>query len=270
MKYYLHDTSAFDDEKVSELFLRFGYEGVGLFYVILERIGKQEKPIKTSVLKSQLKVGKKLQKCWDFMEQIDLISSNNGETFNKQLLNFSEKYQIKKEKTAERIKQWRENQQDTKNVTHSEHVSNAPKVNRSKVKEKENKENVTSDASLEDLPLSNFPTNELRILNHSEGVDKKTLWVNRKAIFNKQFKTIIISGGTVLNEYGGIKVTTKEFSRYLTNWCQETGKDASVWSLFALYCDISEKEYFHIEKEESGKFEALFEKFEEIFKDTIQ
>jgi hypothetical protein len=77
MKYYLHDTSAFDDEKVSELYINFGYEGVGLFFVILEKIGKQEKPVKTIVLKKQLNVGKKLEKCWNFMEEIGLISSNN-------------------------------------------------------------------------------------------------------------------------------------------------------------------------------------------------
>ena len=76
--------------------MKFGYEGLGLFYTLLEKIAKQEKPVKTSVLKSQLKVGKRLEKCWNFMEEIDIISSNNGETFNKQLLNFSEKYQIKK------------------------------------------------------------------------------------------------------------------------------------------------------------------------------
>lgn len=135
MKYYLHDTSAIEDEKVAELFIRFGYEGVGLFYVILEKIGKQEKPIKTLVLKSQLKVGKRLEKCWNFMEEIGLISSNNGETFNKQLLNFSEKYQIKKEKNAKRISEWRKNQEIMENVTRYEQVCNSPKVKKSKVKE---------------------------------------------------------------------------------------------------------------------------------------
>jgi len=66
MKYYLHDTSAFDDDKVTELFIYFGYEGVGLFYVILEKLAKQEKPVKTDVLKKQLRIGKKLEKCWNF------------------------------------------------------------------------------------------------------------------------------------------------------------------------------------------------------------
>lgn len=135
MKYYLHDSSAFDDEKVSDLFINFGYEGVGLFYVILEKIAKQEKPVKTSVLKKQLRIGKKLEKCWKFMEEIDLISSSNGETFNKQLLNFSENYKIKNKKTAERVSQWRERQADAKNVTHNKRISNAPKVNRSKDKD---------------------------------------------------------------------------------------------------------------------------------------
>ena len=135
MKYYLHDTNSFNDEKITELFIAFGYEGLGLFYTILEKLAQQEKPMKTSVLKSQLKVGKKLEKCWSFMESIELISSNNGETFNKQLINFSGKYAIKREKNKERISEWRKNQELTKKVTCYESVCNNPKVNKSKVKE---------------------------------------------------------------------------------------------------------------------------------------
>lgn len=134
MKYFLHDTNAFDDEKVTELFIEFGYEGVGLFYCTLEKIAKQEKPVKTIVLKRQLKVGKKLDRCWSFMEEIGLICSSNGETFNKQLLNFSEKYKIKKESNAKRVAEWRERQTVTENVTNYEHVRNTTKVKESKVK----------------------------------------------------------------------------------------------------------------------------------------
>ena len=133
MKYYLHDSNSFNDEKVSELFINFGYEGLGVFYTFLEKLAAQEKPLKTNVLKSQLKVGKKLNKCWSFMEEIELISSNNGETFNKQLLNFSGKYAIKKEKNAKRISEWREKQTFTENVTHSEQICNNDKVKESKV-----------------------------------------------------------------------------------------------------------------------------------------
>jgi hypothetical protein len=135
MKYFLHDSNSFNDEKITELYLEFGYEGLGLFYTILEKLALQEKPIKTNVIKHQLNVGKKLDKCWKFMEEIDLISSNNGETFNKQLLNFSEKYQVKKEKNAKRIAEWRENQLVSESVTHYKSVSNTPKVKESKVKE---------------------------------------------------------------------------------------------------------------------------------------
>lgn len=135
MKYFLHDSNAFEDEKVALLFMEYGYEGLGLFYTILEKLAKQEKPVNTNVLKMQLKVGKKLEKCWNFMESIDIISSNNGETFNKQLLNFSEKYKIKKEKNLKRISQWRENQEITENVTRYESVCNTPKEKKSKVKE---------------------------------------------------------------------------------------------------------------------------------------
>jgi hypothetical protein len=135
MKYFLHDTNSFNDEKITELYINFGYEGLGLFYTALEKIALQEKPVKTHILKSQLGVGKRLEKCWSFMEEIDIISSSNGETFNKQLLKFSEKYQIKKEKNAKRISEWRDSQAVTENVTHSENVRNTPKVKESKVKE---------------------------------------------------------------------------------------------------------------------------------------
>lgn len=143
MKYFLHDTSAIDDEKLSELYTNFGYEGIGLFYVILEKVAKQEKPIKTSVLKRQLDVGKRLEKCWMFMEEIGLISSSNGETFNEQLLNYAEKYKIKKEKNTERILKWRTSKDLQENVTRyssvTEHDCNASKVKESK--EKKSKEN---------------------------------------------------------------------------------------------------------------------------------
>lgn len=133
MKYFLHDSNSFNDEKITELYLNFGYEGLGLFYTALEKLANQEKPIKTNVLKSQLKVGKKLEKCWSFMENLGILSSNNGETFSKQLLNFSQKYQIKKEKNKEKIKQWRENQLVVENVASYEPIRNSSKVNKSKV-----------------------------------------------------------------------------------------------------------------------------------------
>ena len=86
MKYFLHSTDSFHDEKIAELFLHFGYEGLGLFYTILEKIAFSESPIKTNVLKHQLKVGKKLEKCWKFMESLGLISSNNDK---ENILNMS-------------------------------------------------------------------------------------------------------------------------------------------------------------------------------------
>jgi hypothetical protein len=158
MKYYLHDSSSFNDEKITELYLEFGYEGLGLFYTILEKLALQEKPIKTKVLKHQLNVGKKLEKCWSFMEEIDLISSNNGETFNKQLLNFSQKYQVSKEKNAKRIAEWRENQQLSENVTRTEQVSNANKVKESKVNKVQ--ESKVEFSEMLNPHLSLFPNND--------------------------------------------------------------------------------------------------------------
>lgn len=126
MKFFLHDSNAFYDEKVTELYMRFGYEGVGLFYVALERLAQQEQPMKTDILKQQLRVGKRLEKCWKFMEEIGILSSSNGETFNEKLLKYSEKYLIKKEKTKERVANFRAKKED---VTHYNHGGNARKYN---------------------------------------------------------------------------------------------------------------------------------------------
>lgn len=135
MKYYLHDSNSFNDERITELYINYGYEGLGLFYSILEKFAAQEKPIKTIVLKKQLDVGKRLEKCWEFLEEIGLIQSENGESFNIRILNFAGKYKIKNQKNAERVSQWRNNQQDINNVTHYKSDSNDDKVNKSKVKE---------------------------------------------------------------------------------------------------------------------------------------
>lgn len=142
MKYFLHDSNSFQDEKIGMLFDKCGFEGLGLFYTVLEKLAYQEKPINTNVLKRQLHVGKKLEKCWQFMEEIELISSNNGETFNGNLLKFSEKFQIKSEKNRKRIAEWRENQSLTKNVTRTENVCNSPKDKISK--DKISKDNTSS------------------------------------------------------------------------------------------------------------------------------
>ena len=134
--------------------MEFGYEGLGLFYTLLEKIGKQEKPVNTKVLKAQLKVGKRLEKCWKFMEEIDIIQSNNDETFNEQLLNFSENYQIKKEKTRKKVAEWREKQEDKKNVTSYVPVSNPTKVKESKVKESNKEESF----KIEVENFKNYPS----------------------------------------------------------------------------------------------------------------
>jgi len=134
MKYYLHDSNAFNDEKITLLYMKYGYEGVGLFYVILEKLSQQEKPVTEIVLKTQLNIKKKLEKVLQFMYEIDVLSVKNGEVFSETLLNFSEKYQIKKEKTRKRVAEWREKQIDAENVTSYERVSNTPKVKLSKVK----------------------------------------------------------------------------------------------------------------------------------------
>lgn len=182
MKYYLHDSNAFNDEKITELFIEFGYEGLGLFYTILEKIAAQEKPIKTNVLKSQLKVGKKLEKCWQFMESIELIQTNNGETFNIQLMNFSEKYRIKSENSAKRVLKFRERQAVEKNVTRYEPVCNAPKVKESKVKEIDNIDNEKSGIPI----LTSYEKFLQSIPNEWKPIVRK--WLDFKKEKNQSYK----------------------------------------------------------------------------------
>jgi hypothetical protein len=151
MKYYLHDSTAFSDEKVTLLYLEFGFEAVGLFYVILEKLALQEQPVNEMVLKSQLNIKKRLQKQLDFMYKIGILSVNNGDVFNENLLNFSKKYQIKKEKTRERVSEWRKNQQDKENVTRYKQVRNTDKDKISK-----DKINKYKDTLLSELKNSDF------------------------------------------------------------------------------------------------------------------
>lgn len=182
MKYYLHDSNSFNDEKVTELYIKFGYEGLGLFYTMLEKFAAQEKPIKTQVLKKQLDIGKRLEKCWSFMEEIGLIQSLNGETFNERILNFAGKYKIKNKINAERVSQWRENQADRKNVTHYVQDCNADKIKESKVKESKVKESKLKETK-EESPLV-FISDEWKGL-WAEWMEYKQIQFKQKYKLNK-------------------------------------------------------------------------------------
>jgi hypothetical protein len=208
MKYFLHDSNSFNDEKITELFINFGYEGLGLFYTLLEKLASQEKPIKTEILKHQLKVGKKLEKCWNFMENIELISSNNGETFNKQLLNYSEKYQIKKEKNAKKILEWRKNQELTKNVTSYEPSCNLPKVNKSKdiiYKEEKKEKNIPAWPDFLNYAIQHKP-----LVNKNDLELKYKAWIESGWKCGNPQRDIKNWKSTLLNTLPHIKEEVKE------------------------------------------------------------
>ena len=238
MKYFLHDSNSFSDEKITELYIKFGYEGLGLFYTILEKLSFQEKPIKTEVLKKQLFVGKKLEKCWNFMEEIDLISSNNGETFNKQLLNFSEKFMIKKEKNKKRILEWRKNQEDTENVTRYKNVRNTPKDNISKdniskekrvIEKNENKPHLFCDSIFfifdefeKEFNGTDYELADLRfyyenVKNWSAGGgNKKIDWIATARNFmlkDKQENKLILKNGNKQQTSSGKSKAQEQFER---------------------------------------------------------
>jgi hypothetical protein len=144
MRYFPHPTDMGDNAELSLLLYRFGYEGIGLYYTILERLLKNENPIKTEVLKSQLKVGKRLEKCWAFMEEIGIISTKNGETFSKLSENFLETFRNNREKNRNKVSEWRIRQGSDKNVTSYKAVTNqnvTPLELKVKVKLKEEEEN---------------------------------------------------------------------------------------------------------------------------------
>jgi hypothetical protein len=224
MKYFLHDSNAFQDEKITELYMKFGYEGVGLFYTILEKLAAQEKPVKTSVLKQQLFVGKKLEKCWQFIESIGLVSSNNGETFNENLLKFSKKYQIKKEQTRERVAKFRENQALTENVTQDvtryNRVSNARKVNKSKVKVNNNNSVVGSSEPTLFKSLVSYWIDVVHPDFDFNGVSGKSL----KSIITKITKRLEKAGKEITDEV--IFESFKAICENLPEWFQD--KDLSI------------------------------------------
>ena len=125
MKYFLHDTNAMRDEKISELFINFGYTGTGLFFAILENIAFNEEPVSEKILMFQLKIkGKKLVKIYSFLFQIELIFKQKDKVFNENVLKVSQKYKIKKENTRKRVSEWRDKQENKENVTHYKSVRN--------------------------------------------------------------------------------------------------------------------------------------------------
>ena len=212
-----------------------------MYYTLLEKLALQEKPVKTVVLKKQLNIGKRLNKCWSFLEQIELIHSNNGETFSKTLLNFSEKYQIKKEKNRKRISEWRNKQDDTKNVTCNEHVRNTPKVKRSKVKESKVKESKYIYNKFYDLEILNsnndenyiqfvkilFGENNLGLILEGVLSLKSQLTFNQFKLVYSEKKKYNISLTTLLEDLENRPDHLKKYThlqRVLLNWMKPNKK----------------------------------------------
>lgn len=139
----------------------------------------------------------------------------------------------------------------------------------SKVKVKEKKIKGETSELIVGLENPRLSEEALRILTHDLEGAKKQFWQNRQAIYELRFSKIIIGTGGCENEYGGVVLKTAEFSKFLTNWCVDNEINARIATLFVVFCDINEKEYHHIEKNESAKFEALFAKFKNLFKDII-
>lgn len=106
------------DEKITELYINYGYAGTGLFFAILEKIAFAESPVSEKILLFQLQIkGKKLMKIYSFLFETELLLKKKGEVFNEKVLEVSKKYQTKKESVRKRVSEWRDNQECNKNVT---------------------------------------------------------------------------------------------------------------------------------------------------------
>lgn len=153
MNFFLHDTSAMENE-VAELFLKYKYEGTGLYWALKEKLAKQENPVKTSILKYQLGVTRKMSQIWAYMLEIGLIYEENGKTFCKILEDSIKTYKKDKKKNADKVRQWREKQRVDKNVTGNvtglKPTNNKVNINKG-VKRKTAKESIPLNALMIDF-----------------------------------------------------------------------------------------------------------------------
>jgi len=264
MKYYLHDSNSFQDEKISELYYKYGFEGLGLFYTILEKLALQEKPIKTTVLKKQLNIGKRLVKCWNFMETLGILYSSNGYTFNERVLNVAENYQIKKEKNREKMRQWRENQPDTENVTSNvtdtKPVRNPPNIN--KVKESKTNTNKVLKTTAKNAVSSEyelFVGKWFKFHKHKTGHDPIF-----QATEGNTMKSIITKFKKIIKEAKADDKPIELFHLVLTkwdsldNWSQENCLDLKIFnSKFNLIINKLRNEIGNTED-----WQRLFEKYQ--------
>jgi len=231
MKYYLHNTNAFNDEKITLLFIKFGYEGLGLFYTILEKLALQEKPISEIVLKKQLNIGKKLEKQLKFMYEINLLSLRNDEVFNENILNNTEKYQIKKEKTKEKVYEWRKNQAIKKNVTGYKSIRNHDKENKSKV----NKSKVIKEYKnclLSEIKISDFPNLKSDYIEISKAFQELFIQIMKENDVNpnmiKNAKGGWIDSVRLMIEQDKYTIENlREVFKYLQE--EKVGKDGFAW-----------------------------------------
>jgi hypothetical protein len=110
----------------------------------------------------------------------------------------------------------------------------------------------------------------LKILMVSLDFAKAKLWNERKKIAAGEYKTIEIAGFNHIFEYDGWVVKTVSFGKYLTNWCKSENMPKPIWQLFAVFCDLNEKDnYTHIEDGDRANFSLLYAKFEHLFTDIL-
>lgn len=203
MKYFLHDTNAFADEKVTKVFMKYGYEGVGLFFCVLEKLAFQEKPIETKVLKKQMFINpmdRRLNNIWKFLIEVGLLEEQNGETFNHRVMNVSDKYVVNKDKHKKRMAEWRANKGDDENVTcHNvittpvtEHVTEHARDTSKEKKTKESKENDSDDV----------PSSAAVVGNVAEDINDTRLVLQAEARLAQEKDNIITSNISLKHDVG--------------------------------------------------------------------
>jgi hypothetical protein len=173
MKYFIHESTALNQDLIVKLYSKYGFEGYGIYFAILERIAFMECPIDKKLAIFTLRLSKRQQKILDFCIEIELILEDKSEIFEENILENAKKYLIKKEKTREKIKLFREkhknnnstNQIDNENVTGYDTVTyplcnqNVTTVKKSKL----NKINISKEEK-----ESEFKTKIFSILQESK------------------------------------------------------------------------------------------------------
>lgn len=280
LSYYPLEVDIFSDTKIKKLIRHKKSEGFTVYIYILCQLYKEGYYLKLDS-ESAFLFSEELKCEENFVEEIInyCISINlfNKELYDSDKILTSKGIQVRyldivtKAKRSTQISEhslitseiFRKNKinSETNTINSELNDNNSEFGTGSKVKKRKEKEIPINSEGSDNLPK--IEKLELRIYTHEKTTAKNMLWNNRADIYAHKYNSVVVTGGRSRSDYKDFYIETQEMCKDLTNWCIKTGKDVGVWILFAIYCDISEDGFHHIENDID--FENLFRKFERIF-----